>query len=187
MVKHVTVAWNPTTSEDRLDRLESIEQIRQLAHRYALAVDTRDLDSLVELFVDDVQVSRDKQGREFLKSWFAQSLSRFGDSIHFVGNHVIDLESPNEARGVVTCRDELEMGGEWRVGFIQYWDKYLRRDGSWYFQRRKLHRWYMVDALTRPKHGAGLDTDRESLQIAQLPDAWASWTAFWNEVGRPPR
>ena len=137
--KKMSTSWTPTTAEERLDRLESLEQIRQLPHRYALAVDTRALDSLVQLFVDDVQVSRDLRGREPLKTWFAEALSRFGDTIHFVGNHVIGLNSPTQASGVVTCRDELEAGAEWRVGFIQYWDKYLRRNGRWYFERRKLH------------------------------------------------
>jgi len=179
--------WSPTTLEDRLDRLESLEQIRQLAHRYALAVDTRNLDELVGLFVEDVQVGRDQRGREAMKGWFAESLTRFGDSIHFVGNHVIDLDSANEGRGTVTCRDELETGAEWRVGFVQYWDRYSRRDGRWYFNRRRLHRWYMVDALTRPQHGAGLETDRESLQVRQLPDAWPSWEEFWKQCGRAPR
>ena len=34
------------------------EEIRQLASRYAIALDSRDLDTLVNLFVDDVQVGR---------------------------------------------------------------------------------------------------------------------------------
>jgi len=182
-----TRPWNPETTEERVDRLESLEQIRQLPHRYALAVDTRNLDDLVALFVEDVQVGKDERGREAMKTWFAETLARFGDTIHFVGNHVIDLDSPNEARGVVTCRDELEIGAEWRVGFIQYWDEYSRRDGRWYFSRRRLHRWYLVDALTRPRHGAGLETDRGSLGVGQLPDAWSSWGAFWTERGGIPR
>ena len=32
--------WMPATSDERLDRLESLESIRQLPHRYALAFDT---------------------------------------------------------------------------------------------------------------------------------------------------
>jgi hypothetical protein len=179
--------WEPKNPEERLDRLESIEQIRQLAHRYALAVDTRNLDDLVELFVEDVQVGRNKRGREAMKAWFAQSLSRFGDTIHFVGNHVIDFIARDQARGVVTCRDELEIDQEWRVGFIQYWDEYTRRDGHWRFSRRRLHRWYMVDACERPSHGAGLETDKKSLGVGQLPDAWPSWAKFWEERGRSPR
>jgi hypothetical protein len=180
-----TTTWNPKTIEERLDRLESLDEIRQLPHRYALAVDTRNLDDLVALFIEDVQIGRDKFGREALREQFLPGLARIGDSVHFVGNHVIDFESAHEARGVVTCRDEIEYGGEWRVGMIQYWDTYSRRNGRWYFKRRRLHRWYLVDALTRPHHGAGLET--ETGAAAPLPESWPSWARFWNERGRPPR
>jgi hypothetical protein len=179
---------NPATTEERLDRLEAIEQIRQLPHRYALAVDTRNIDDLVALFVDDVRVGRDQSGRAAMKAWFAETLSAFADSIHFVGNHVIDFESPIHASGTVTCRDELEVGGEWRVGMIQYWDKYEKRDGVWYFVRRKLHRWYLADALTRPFHGAGIGLDPLAGRgDGQLPDAWPSWAEYWKGRGRTPR
>ena len=40
----------------RLDRLESLDAIRQLAAKYALALDMRDLDALVNLFPEDVKV-----------------------------------------------------------------------------------------------------------------------------------
>ena len=40
------------------------DQLRDLVARYAVAVDSRDLDSLVELFVDDVQVGRSARGRD---------------------------------------------------------------------------------------------------------------------------
>ena len=39
---------------DRLDRIESSLAIGQLPSRYAMALDARDLDALVALFVDDV-------------------------------------------------------------------------------------------------------------------------------------
>jgi hypothetical protein len=179
--------WNPTTLEERMDRLEAIDQIRQLAHRYALAVDTRNLDDLAALFVEDVRVGRDLSGREAIKQWYGRSLARFGTTIHFVGNHVIDIDSPDTAHGVVTCRDELEIGAEWHVGVIQYWDDYARRDGRWYFKRRRLQRWYMVDALTRPGHGAGVNVDEGSLRVGQFPDIWPSWNQFWEAQGRSPR
>ena len=42
--------WRPGSLEERIDRLESLEQIRELPHRYALALDTRNIEDLVELF-----------------------------------------------------------------------------------------------------------------------------------------
>ena len=55
---------------DTVERLLAHEEIRQLAARYALAIDSRDLDSLVGLFVDDVRVGRDERGREALRASF---------------------------------------------------------------------------------------------------------------------
>ena len=52
----------------RLDRLESLDEIRQLAGKYALALDMRDLDALCGLFPADVRVSRDQSGRGALRS-----------------------------------------------------------------------------------------------------------------------
>ena len=54
--------------EVRLERLEAYEQIRQLVARYALAVDSRDIATLVGLFVEDVEVGRER-GREALAAW----------------------------------------------------------------------------------------------------------------------
>jgi hypothetical protein len=166
---------------ERIARLEALEQIRQLASRYALALDSRNLDDMVALFVEDVQVGRDRVGREALKRWFVGALSDFRASIHFVGNHVIDLIDEDHARGVVYCRDELERKDAWMVGMIQYWDDYERRDGLWYFRRRRLMRWYAVDALTRPQTGADITRASSPLRTGQLPDAWPSWQRFWQE------
>ena len=47
----------------RIERLEALDEIRQLAAKYAVALDTRDLDALVNLFVDDVGVPGKQRGR----------------------------------------------------------------------------------------------------------------------------
>ena len=49
-------AGEATTLAERLDRIESQLAIGQLPIRYALAVDARDVDAWLELFVPDVQV-----------------------------------------------------------------------------------------------------------------------------------
>jgi hypothetical protein len=170
------------TLAEKIDRVESLEQIRLLASRYALAVDSRNLDDLVGLFVDDVRLGRESSGREAMKQWWGNSLNKSKSSIHFVGNHVIDFVDADHATGVVYCRDELERGDEWQVGMIQYWDTYERRDGTWYFVRRKLMRWYEVDALTRPSHGARTESG-STLRVGELPEAWPSWERFWQEWG----
>ena len=149
--------WQPQSVEERLDRMESLAAITQLPARYAQALDARDMDALVELFHPDVQVGRDRAGRSALKEYFTELMARFGVSIHLVANHIVDFIDADTATGVVYCRDELgDVDGDgWRVGAIQYWDDYERVRGEWCITRRRLHRWYLVDADEVPGHGQG--------------------------------
>ena len=68
--------WTPNTTDERLDRLESLAEIRQLAVRYALALDSRDLATLVTLFPRDVRVGADRMGRDALYAWFLDAMSK---------------------------------------------------------------------------------------------------------------
>lgn len=173
----------PSTLEQRIDRLESLAAIRQLAFRYALCLDSRDMDALVALFPADVRVGRSESGRPALRRWFTKTMSAMRTSVHLIGNHIVDFDDADHARGIVYCRDELERPeqGLWQVGVLQYWDRYVRIEDEWYFERRKFHRFYIVDALTRPRPGAGLEEN--PLTTIQLPDAFPTWGEFWRQVG----
>jgi len=175
-------AWAPTSLEERVDRIESVIALGQLAQRYALALDARDLDALVALFPADVQVGKTGVGREALRAWFDASMRKVRTTVHVVANHIIDFDSPDRARGVVYCRDEVEFPdrGEWQIGMLQYWDTYRRVDTAWYFERRRFHRWYQVDALERPRPGAGVNEGDDPITTARLPEAFPTWQAFWH-------
>lgn len=174
--------WQPTSVEERLDRLESYAAIQQLVSRYARALDARDMDTVVSLFSPDVAVGPDRRGRDALKTWMSTLMSEMRTTVHLVANHVIDFQDADHASGVVYCRDELERTdrGEWAVGTIQYWDDYVRVDGEWCFTRRRLHRWYLVDALRRPAPGVGVNDFGDHIRERLLPDAYPSWGAFWD-------
>ncbi|MDE3203012.1 MAG: nuclear transport factor 2 family protein [Acidobacteriota bacterium] len=168
--------------EERLDRLESLAAIQQLPYRYGVAIDSRDMDMMVDLFVADVRVGRDQTGRDALKRWYTTTMAAHGPSCHFIGNHVVDFDDADHARGIVYCHDELGHADDWEQGQLQYWDTYVRVDGQWYFQRRRFHRLYMVDWLERPSHGAMSHDD--ALTTHRLPEAYPSWSAFWESVER---
>jgi hypothetical protein len=176
--------WEPATLEERVDRVESLAQIRQLPSRYALALDSRDLDSLVELFVPEVRVGRDRTGRAALREWFVVAMSQVRTTVHVVADHIVDFESADAAHGIVYCRDEVEYPdrGEWQVGMLQYHDDYRRVGDEWCIERRRFHRWYQVDALSRPGPGAGIDATTDPIRTSQLPEAFPTWSAFWDEV-----
>jgi hypothetical protein len=66
----------------RVARVESELAIRQLAARHALAVEARDVDALVALFVPDVDCGRWGTGGDSLAAYYRRTLTRFGRSVH---------------------------------------------------------------------------------------------------------
>lgn len=169
--------------EARVQRLEAMEEIRQLASRYALALDSRDVDTLVSLFVEDIHVSEDSSGREAMAEWWDPILRPYTTTFHLIGNHVIDLVDEDHATGVVYCRPEHEVGDLWVVMPMQYWDRYERRDGHWYFRSRKPHVFYAADVLEHPLQVEDRFhfPDNPLITKATLPEKWGSWQAFWAE------
>ncbi len=77
--------------EERIDRLESLDEIRQLAAKYSLSLDMRDLDAHVNLFAPDIRIGRDQVGRNHLKKWLDDTLrNQFTGTSHHIGNHIIE-------------------------------------------------------------------------------------------------
>jgi len=118
-----------TDLEARIDRLESLDAIRQLVSKYALTLDMRDVDAHVNLFAEDIQVSRDTSGRPELKVWLdAMMRDQFTGTSHHIGNHVIEFDDPDHAHGVVYSKNEHETpsdsGDEWVIMQMMYWDNY---------------------------------------------------------------
>lgn len=164
----------------RIDRLESIEEIRFLVSKYSLSLDMRDLDAHVGLFVPDIRVSRDKSGRAHLKVWVDQTLrDQFTGTSHHLGGHVIEFTDPDHAHGVVYSKNEHETGGEWVIMQMLYWDDYERIDGRWFFRRRLPCYWYATD-LNKPPIG-----ERKMRWPGREPydgswtAMWPSWKDFW--------
>jgi ketosteroid isomerase-like protein len=166
---------------DALEKLVASEEIRQLAHRYALAIDSRDIPALVALFVDDVKVGRSASGREALRRDFERQLRGVGVTILFVGNHVIDFDDEDHARGVVYCKGEIQDGERWISQAIQYRDTYERRDGHWYFVRRQHLLWYGVEAERSPLDQPPANWPASHTGKGTLPESWESWRRFWDE------
>ena len=173
----------------RIDRLESIDQIRQLAAKYSLSLDMRDLDAHVNLFAPDIRVSREHSGRAHLKRWLDDTLRlQFTGTSHHIGNHIIEFDDPDHAHGVVYSKNEHETpcadgSTEWVIMQMLYWDNYERIDGAWYFRRRLPCYWYATD-LNKPPVGDNKMRwpDRESYEGA-YHELWPSWQEFWD---KPP-
>lgn len=168
---------------ERVRRLEAHEAIRQLAARHALALDQRDLDGLVALYVPDVAVPDGSTGGAALAAWFDRALRPFGVTFHLVGGHVIDLDAEDRQRatGTVTVRAEYEDGGRWMVVAAVKEDAYRCHDGRWLLASRSTHAFYGADLVEHPLEV----TDRWSFAepppgvVRDLPERWPSWRAAW--------
>lgn len=172
--------------EARLDRLESLEEIRQLAARYGLALDMRDMDAMAGLFVEDVRVGRDRSGRRALRDWLDETMrQQFTGTSHHIGNHVIEFEDADHARGVVYSKNEHETPTEWVIMQMMYVDDYERRSGRWFFKRRLPLYWYATD-LNKPPLGADkMRWPGVAPYEGGYHGYFPSWREFWQRGGPP--
>jgi len=164
---------------DALELLLAHDEIRMLASRYAVAVDTRDLDALVALFVPDVRVGRDSVGRDALRASFSASLSVIGVSVLHVGTHVIDVEDSDHATGVQYTAGQVEDCGRWIHQSIVYRDTYERRDGRWLFVRRVHELFHGVEAWRNPLDQVPADWPRHPDGRGTAPASFPTWDRFW--------
>ena len=153
---------NPELAE-RVERIEAQLAIQQLPIRYAMAVDARDIDAWVNCFRPDVNMGRHGAGRDALRRYIEPQVRRFYRSVHQICGHRIELVSPDWATGAVYCRAEHEVGDQWIVMAICYFDEYARVDGEWFFSRRRERHWYAADVIQTPQSAgfAGWDGSSE--------------------------
>ena len=167
----------------RLARVESYQAIQQLAARYALAVDSKDLDGIAELFVSDVNAGRQwGVGRDAIKAFYRQAVSSFYRSMHLISGHVIEFTDPEHAHGVVYCRAEHESGPNWGIMVMNYKDDYEQEDGRWLFRRRRLQPLYTTDILERPtgpNFNQGWNEPKGRGTRPRLPSEYPTFARFW--------
>lgn len=165
----------------QIDRIDAHIQIQQLAQRYAFAVDARDLDTVVSLYVPDIaRADMAGSGRAELKKLLDERMKLFYRTMHQVVAHAIDLVDADHATGKVYTRAEHERGDEWIDMAVCYFDRYERRDGTWLFASRSLHPLHVSTLADRPQppYKAPFWAPQRTL----IPDVWPTWAAFWADV-----
>lgn len=173
-----------------MSRLVAFEEIRQLAHRYAVYLDARDIDALVGLYVPDVRISSKLSGRDALAELLDGALRTVGVTFLNVGNHVIDLDGdvvgcdPNRATGIAYCKAEIQDGGldsdRWIHHAIQYHDTYECRDGRWYFGANRKH--LLVYGAEHGVNPLGLppaNWPQNQTGMGSMPHDLETWRNFW--------
>ena len=164
---------------ERVERIEAHLAIQQLPLiRYAMAVDARDIDAWVNCFRPDVNMGRHGIGRDVLRRYIdprcAGSIARCTRSAGTASSSSRRTGPPARA----DCRAEHEVGDQWIVMAICYFDEYARVDGEWFFSRRRERHWYAADVIQTPQSAgfAGWDGSSEPA----LPGEFGSWARFWD-------
>ena len=117
--------------------------IRELAERYARAVDRRDWELARALFSDDAVLVGPRfelVGRDAILRGL-RSVERYRATFHAVTNQLVEIAG-DEASGETYClashlfeRDGAARKLDWG---IRYQDRYRRVDGAWRIARREL-------------------------------------------------
>ena len=170
--------------EARVERLESLNAIRQLPAKYALTLDMRDIDAMVSLFPDDVRVGKVARGRLALRAYMDATLrSPFTGTSHHIGGHVIEFDDSDHAHGIVYSKNEHETGDEWVIMQMMYADDYVRQDGRWFFARRLPLYWYASDLNKPPVGEAKMRWPGTEWVEGNFHKLFPSFAEYWTRTG----
>jgi hypothetical protein len=164
-----------------VDRLLAYEEIRQLTARYAVAMDSRDLDAMAVLFVEDYRHWDGQIGREALRSVLEEAFrSGMGGDVLFAhnGTHLINLVDSDHAFGTLYTHAQFGGVDSWIHQTIVYQDNYERRDGIWYFSYRDHQLIYGLEVDDRPLDQSPARWPENVVGLGSMPYNWRTWRDF---------
>ena len=138
------------TLEERLQRLEDIEAIRDLKIRYAQYCDEMyNPEKIGPLFVEDAVWEGAGfgpfVGRQAIKDFFAGVSSAFTFALHYTLGHQIDVDpSGKTAKGTWYIFMPATINGGAVFMGAQYADDYVKRDGRWFFKHVRVQSHFMT-------------------------------------------
>ena len=142
-----TAANTPERNLETLVRqLAARDEIRELTARYCHAVVDGDAEAIVALFASDGTFRSHTlapSGRDELLAFYAAGV---GGRTHkpFIQNHVIDLDSEEQAHGRCSVEIRVLQDGKAYTQAGHYLDRYRVEDGRWRFAERHYHRYHNV-------------------------------------------
>lgn len=147
--------------EERLRRLEDIEAIRNLKHRYFRAIDTADIATLNDVFADDVSVDYEGGSYRWVVQGKAELVEALANSFNarvlaqHTGHHPeIELTGPDTATGLWYLTDIFHNFATMQstIGSALYRDTYRRQASGWKIARTTYTRIFEVSEviITKP-------------------------------------
>jgi SnoaL-like domain len=173
-----------TMDDPRLERLWAINEIQQLAYRYAFAFDSRDVDELASLWAEtERSASPPEIDIHTVRDEFDQWLYGLGPTVLAVCNHIIEIDDADNAHGSVYCLAQIDMGERFIDQSILYQDRYVRRNGRWLFEVRRHMLWFGQPRAEHPLRQEPANWPASPVGRGTLPGELASYRRFQESRG----
>ncbi|OBG97377.1 hypothetical protein A5698_13160 [Mycobacterium sp. E136] len=172
------------THRDQVAQLVARDEIRQLAYRYAAALEARDVEAMVDLYSPDARFGEFGDGPDALRRLMTHSLDGCPFAVTLVANHLIDFDDDVRAHGQVwvLCFAQTEADG-FVEQLIRYDDRYERRDNRWLFLHRKHRLWYGVGHPESPLRQPAANWPAGQIGVGDIPLSDNVFHAWW--AGQP--
>jgi SnoaL-like domain len=131
--------------------VEARSQIQELTARYALYVDTFQLEPLVGLFLEDGVLDEvacglaRHEGRTALTAYYRELFDMIDGTVHLTGNHILDQFDGATARGSCSSIIVGAINGSPVQLICRYDDVYVRTQDGWRFRSRVVLPYLPVD------------------------------------------
>ena len=140
-----------TARNDMALRLEDIELIQRLKHKYLRCVDTANIEELRDLFTEDITVDFvgatyrwQMEGREAFLAGLKAAFHPRGVASHVAHHPEIDVLTDTTAEGRWYLTDFfIDLGAnQLTTGTVLYRDEYVKLDGAWRIKLTSYQRIY---------------------------------------------
>ncbi|WP_232007267.1 nuclear transport factor 2 family protein [Mycobacterium intermedium] len=146
------------------------EEIRQLAYRYAAAIETRDVEAMADLFVPHARFGEYGGGRDGLRLLMTRSLEESVFAVILVANHLIELDGEDRGHGQVWAQCFAQTRSEGFVEqLIRYDDRYEKHAGRWCFLHRRHRLYYGARRETSPLTQRAAGWPANQIGVGDLP------------------
>lgn len=141
---------NKKTLEDRVEELENLRAIKELADNFSISADKKDGKGQIAMFTEDASVEtyvEDKlvtslKGNIEIGNVFDSFLKTFETVYHSNSQHVISIKD-SAATGILYCTVTLiskEKEEKFKTNIlVQYTDKYIKENNQWLIAKRTSH------------------------------------------------
>ncbi|MEB4212153.1 nuclear transport factor 2 family protein [Mycobacterium sp. 94-17] len=161
------------------------EEIRQLPHLYAAAIETRDIEAMATLFVPHARFGDYGDGHNGLRRLMSESVEASVFVVILVANHLIELEGEDRAAGQVWAQCVAQTRDGFIEQLLKYEDRYEKYEGRWRFVQRRHRLYYGVRRLASPLAQRAADWPQSQTGVGDLPLADPVFAEWWRAAEIP--